>query len=43
MNSKASVNPTSIKWLAEDEQIVADYFLGLGVSITERDSGYAGI
>ena len=30
MNSKASVNPTSIKWLAEDEQIVADYFLGLG-------------
>lgn len=30
MNSKASVNPTSIKWLAEDEQIVADYFLDLG-------------
>lgn len=30
MNSKASVNPTSIKWLAEDEQIVADYFLNLG-------------
>ena len=31
MNSKASVNPTSIKWLAEDEQIVADYFLDLGL------------
>lgn len=30
MNSKASVNPTSIKWLAEDEQIVADYFCDLG-------------
>lgn len=30
MNSKASVNPTSIKWLAEDKQIVADYFLDLG-------------
>ena len=31
MNSKASVNPTSIKWLAGDEQIVADYFLDLGL------------
>ena len=30
MNSKISIRPTSIEWLAEDEQIVADYFLDLG-------------
>ena len=30
MNSKTSAKPTSIEWLGEDEQIVADYFLDLG-------------
>lgn len=30
MNSKISIRPTSVEWLAEDEQIVADYFLDLG-------------
>jgi hypothetical protein len=31
MNRKANINPCSTKWLARDDQIVADYFFDLGI------------
>lgn len=31
MNRKTNINPRSTKWLARDDQIVADYFRDLGI------------